>query len=308
MNKYNNSQISLKLDVVFQQFFAKKGNEELLEDFLSSILNRKVKCKTIIKESRIGQKRLDEKYGSLDIKAVLDDNVEVDIEMQMSDRKNTVNRAVYYMSTLTTEGLKPTERYSEMKQKIVIFLMNYELFKINQTVVSSYICLNENKEQELTNIQKYYFIDLTKVKYLNDKNMKRLKLWLAFFNRDKEMLDMVKEDTIMKKAEEEYEYLCGDEEVKRLAELRQRYIWEMNDSRAIGLEEGREEGRAEGRELGREEGRELGKKEGRKVGRKQGREEEKKEIAKSMLENGLSMDIIIKCTKLSKEKILKLKK
>ena len=34
-NKEDNEQISLKLDVVFKQFFSKKGNEVLLEDFLS---------------------------------------------------------------------------------------------------------------------------------------------------------------------------------------------------------------------------------------------------------------------------------
>ena len=120
-NNYNdNNEISLKLDVVFKQFFTKKGNEELLEDFLSSILGRKVKCKSIIKEARIGQKRPDEKYGSLDIRAILDDEVEVDVEMQVTDNKDTINRAIYYMSTLTTEGLKPTEQYDMMKQKIVI--------------------------------------------------------------------------------------------------------------------------------------------------------------------------------------------
>lgn len=64
--------LSPKMDVVFKAFFSKKGNENLLEDFLSSILDEKVKCKEIINEARVGAKRPDEKYGSLDIKAVLE--------------------------------------------------------------------------------------------------------------------------------------------------------------------------------------------------------------------------------------------
>ena len=64
--------LSPKMDVVFKAFFSKKGNENLLEDFLSSILGEKVKCREIINEARIGAKRPDEKYGSLDIKAVLE--------------------------------------------------------------------------------------------------------------------------------------------------------------------------------------------------------------------------------------------
>lgn len=299
MNNSSN-ELSLKLDVIFKQFFSKKGNEELLEDFLSSILGRKVKCKTVMREARIGQKRPNEKYGSLDIRALLDDEVEVDVEMQIADDKNTINRAIYYMSILTTEGLKPSESYSKMKQKIVIFLIDYELFKLNETVVSSYICLNEKREMELSTLQKYYFIDLTKVEYLDDKNKKRLKLWLAFLNRDKEVLEMVKTDKILSRAEEEYEYLTGNEEAKRLAELRQRAIWELNDSREIGLEEGREEGRK------------IGYKEGHKEGHKEGREEGLEKgimlVAKNMLKNKFSIDEIIKCTNLSKEDILNLKK
>jgi len=204
-----------------------------------------------MKEARIGQKRPDEKYGSLDIKAI------------------------YYMSILTTEGLKPTERYYNMKQKIVIFLMDYELFNLKETVVSSYICLNEDKECELTTLQKYYFVDLTKVKYLDDKNKRRLKLWLAFLNRDKEMLKMVKTDKILNKAEEEYEYLTGDEELKRLTELRNRAIRELKGSYYAGLEEGIEKGKIQ--------------------------------IAKNMLNNKFSIDDIIKCTNLKREEIMALR-
>ena len=64
--------MSPKMDVVFKAFFSKKGNENLLEDFLSSILGEKVKCKEIIDEARIGAKRPGEKYGTLDIKAILE--------------------------------------------------------------------------------------------------------------------------------------------------------------------------------------------------------------------------------------------
>lgn len=64
--------MSPKMDVVFKAFFAKKGNECLLEDLLTSILGEQVKCKEIINEARVGAKRPDEKYGTLDIKAVLE--------------------------------------------------------------------------------------------------------------------------------------------------------------------------------------------------------------------------------------------
>jgi len=212
--------------------------------------------------------------------------------MQVTDNKDTINRAIYYMSTLTTEGLKPTEQYDMMKQKIVIFLMDYELFNLNETVVSSYICLNEDKEYELSTLQKYYFIDLTKVQFLDDKNKRRLKLWLAFLNRDKEMLKMVKTDKILNKAEEEYEYLSGDEEIKRLTELRNRAIRELKGSYSAGLKEGTEIGIQKGIEKGIKEGIQKGK----------------TELVKNMLLDNVSTEKIIKYTNLTKEQILNLKK
>lgn len=267
--------MSPKMDVVFKAFFTKKGNENLLEDFLSSILGEKIKCKEIINEARVGAKRPEEKYGSLDIKAVLENGVEIDIEMQMADKNDTVNRALYYMSMLTAEGLHPSETYNQMKQKVVIFLMDYELFKLDKTIVSSYICLNEDKEQEITNLQKYYFIDLTKAQELTDKDRRRLRLWLAFLNRDKKELSKMKEDKIMKKAEEEYGYLTGDEELKRLAWLRLKAKRDEMASRLLGIEEGVKEGKIE--------------------------------VAKKMIKKGINLVDIIEITGLSAQELEKIK-
>ena len=203
--------------------------------------------------------------------------------MQMADRKDTINRALYYMSMLTVEGLHPAETYNQMKQKIVIFLMDYELFKLDKTIVSSYICLNEAKEQEITDLQKYYFIDLTKAKELNDKDRRRLKLWLAFLNRDKKELSKMKEDKIMKKAEEEYGYLTGDEELKRLAWLRLKAIRDEKASRLLGKEEGMKKGLIEGAKQG------------------------KIEVAKKMIKKGINIGDIIEITELTAEELEKIK-
>lgn len=57
----------------------------------------------------------------------------------------------------------------------------------------------------------------------------------------------------------------------------------------------------------KEEGRTQGRIEGRTQGRIEGRTESKLEIAKSMLEDNLSIAMIVKYTGLSKEEIEKLK-
>ncbi|MCE1736584.1 hypothetical protein LWT78_23475 [Enterobacter hormaechei] len=68
-------------------------------------------------------------------------------------------------------------------------------------------------------------------------------------------------------------------------------------------EELKQEGRREGLEQGLEQGREQGREQGLEQGREQGREQGKLETARAFLQNGVSVDIIIRSTGLSREQI-----
>ena len=91
---------------------------------------------------------------------------------------------------------------------------------------------------------------------------------------------MVKEDKVMKKAEEEYGYLTGDAELKRLAWLRIKAIKDEAASRELGIEEGM------------------------KKGLKQG----KIEFADKLIAEGIATHKIVELTGLTKEEIEKLEK
>lgn len=91
---------------------------------------------------------------------------------------------------------------------------------------------------------------------------------------------------VLQKARVEMNYLTGDAEVRRLAELREK--WEMDRISDLSYAE----------QQGEKRGRELGKAEGEKA--------KAIEIAKEMLKQGLSIEIIISTTKLTKEEIEKL--
>ena len=59
--KYN-----LKNDIIFKAFFARKGNEIFLIDFLEALLNIKIKAIKINEEVNLEQLSVDEKGGRLD--------------------------------------------------------------------------------------------------------------------------------------------------------------------------------------------------------------------------------------------------
>ena len=92
-----------------------------------------------------------------------------------------------------------------------------------------------------------------------------------------------KKNKTIEKARIEMNYLTGDAEVQRLAELREK--WDMDYT--SGINHARKEGKAEGKAEGIKEG-ELNK---------------QKQIATEMLKEKLPIDMIIKLTKLTKEEI-----
>ncbi len=103
-----------------------------------------------------------------------------------------------------------------------------------------------------------------------------LNQWLALLDMERgDLLDMAKKkNEKIKKAYENYETLVGDEEIKRLAEIRLMSELEeqsaLATARAIGKERGEKLGRKEGEKLGREKGEKIGREQGEKIGREQG--------------------------------------
>ena len=94
----------------------------------------------------------------------------------------------------------------------------------------------------------------------------------------------------VRRAVENYEVLTGDEEVKRLAEIR--LMAKLEEKSALDC--AREEGEERGREIGRE------------VGRREGEEQNKREIAQKMKEQKMPIKQIAEITGLSEEEIEKI--
>ena len=112
----------------------------------------------------------------------------------------------------------------------------------------------------------------------------------------KEAMEKNKE---IKKAQEELEYLSGDEEARRIAELREKAIRDE----ITNLEGARAEGELIGEARGKAEGEIIGEERGRKIGEIKGMKKEKTEIAKKMKEENIPMKQIEKITGLTKEEI-----
>ena len=155
------AKFTLKNDYLFQTLFSKKGNEELLKDFLTGILNKNIEKIEIQKDVTLERLNINEKYGILDIKATLDDKEIVAIEMQMVDLNNMRERTLYYGSKIIASELRSGGEYTEIKPVILINILNFNLLEGEDYCTETVIVSKSNREYEVIN--KIFFHRITEI-------------------------------------------------------------------------------------------------------------------------------------------------
>ena len=287
--------LNIKTDYVFKRIFGREGNEQITKNFLSCILGEKVSDIELEKNPILEKDLMDDKVGILDIKAEINKNTNVDIEMQIIDKKNSAKRILFYCSKLFIKSLKSGKDYNSLKKTISILIADYELDELKE--VRKYITKWNIREEDcskiiLTDAMEIYIIEIEKFKkYQGTERYKELDSWIKFIENP-EVVDMSNKEIVM--AKKVLDEISQDEHERYLAEMREKYILDQNATEAAGYDKGLKEGHKKGIE------------EGIKQGHEKGVEEGKKEIAKKMLEEKLDLGLIEKVTNISKEELKKM--
>lgn len=281
--------LNLKNDVIFKAFFGKKGNEEFLIDFLNSLLKIEIKEIKIREEVNLEKLRNEEKGGRLDLQAELNSGIVVNIELQIRNEKNIENRSLIYAAKTISRETKKGTKYENINRVIMINILDYKLLPYEEYVSDTVTVLEKHREYEVIEGIKWYFIELPKFRKAKPDMNEKLNQWLAFIDdKNRGLIDMAeKRNKTIEKARVEMTYLTGDEELERLAELREKWAMDYDS----GISSAREEGIREGRKEGREEGRKV----------------EQEKIVKRLLEKNMEIEEIANIVNLTKEEVLEIK-
>ena len=273
-----------KSDYVFKRIFGHVGNEEITKDLLNSILENKVIQIELDKNPILEKDLLDDKIGILDIRARADNNTNINIEMQVVDRKNIEKRILYYWSKMYIQGIKRGEDYEKLEKSVIILFTDFELEVLKD--IEKYVTQWNIKEKEysqtvLTNVLEIYIIEIKK--YKEGTRYTELDKWIEFLNNPERINEG--DDRTVDEAKKVLEEISQDERERYLAELREKYIM---DQKAI-------------EDAGYDKGVKKGKEEGKKEGLEKGKKQEKYEIAKKLKKMKISIKDIEEATGLSKE-------
>lgn len=221
----------------------------------------------------------DDKVGILDIRAKIDSSINCNIEMQVVDRNNIEKRMMFYWSKMFSRSIKSGNDYSELEKTIVILISDYELEslkKIPQYSTKWQIREEKYSQIVLTDVLELYIIELPKfIKYKENKR-KQMNSWLKFIENP-EVVKM-SENVEINKAKEELEKISSNEHERYLAELREKYILDQKATEDAGYYKGIKEGIKEG----------------------------KIDVARKLLQQGITIEVISQVTGFTKEEIEKL--
>lgn len=293
-----------KIDVVFHSLFKEK-NKGIIEALLSDILKTKTTIIETQKDRYLNLKYPEEKLGILDLRIELENGVKCNIEIQLFNKYNTIKRLLYYWSKLYSEELKRGDDYKELKKTISIMIVDYELEELKEIKdIGTKWQIRDGDEGRkiLTEELEIYIIEIPKAKrIIGNEKKNRIAQWMLFLDNpnSKEVFEIMKENQYIKEAMEELEEISYDEELRRVAELKEKAILDERNLINGALEEGYQEGV----EKGIKQGIEQGKKQGVKQGMKEGDKQARLKIAKKMLDNGKSIKEIIEITELTEEEI-----
>ena len=215
-------------DFIFKKIFGENEVKESLISLLNAILElegeKKLKDIVIIDNKELVKELISDKTGRLDVRAETLDNSQIDIEIQLIDQKNIVERMLYYLSKMYSESIKSGGKYKDLKKTIVIGILDFDYFEISKFHSTYHLYEDELKDFMLTDKFELHFVEMPKFRKASKDITNSLHRWLLFLENDvpKEMLrEVVEMDPIIKKAEERLEWLSSDEETIKLYKARE---------------------------------------------------------------------------------------
>ena len=278
--------LSPKLDVVFQALFGEVGNESITKGFLETILERKIDSIDLSRNPILRREFKDEKLGVLDIIAKLDENEICNIELQIVDKKNIIERILYYWSRLYSRQIKSGEDYKILQKAIVILITDFKIEDLEELDYHSRWKIMEDKQGKKIILTQKLEIDIIELPKIigKEKEQDNLLDWLYFLENPKSerVTKKMKENENLKEAVKKLDNLSEDEKMQRIADLRQKAIMDEKAIYEKGLEVGIEKGIMEGSQ------------------------KEKIEIAKKMLELKIDKETIAEATGLTEQEIEKI--
>ena len=292
----------IRFDWAIKRLLRQKANFDVLDGFLTVMLNEEIKIVEIL-ESEGNQESADDKFNRVDIKALNSKGEIILVEIQNTRELHYLERILYGVAKAITEHISIGEGYGKIKKVYSISILYFDIGKGNDYLYhgqNSFVGVHTGDFLEVTTKEKdaivrklpaeifpEYF--LIRVNEFNKVAVTPLEEWIEYLKTG-----IIRPDTKapgLEEARRKLIYYNMDRAEQLAYDEHINAVMIQNDVLSTAAEEGRQEGREEGRQEGRQEG--LAE------GLEQGKQEKNIENARTMKALNISSEVIHQVTGLA---------
>ena len=240
-----------KIDFVFKKIFGSSDHPDILISFLNAVLKSKNPITSVeIKNSDLEKEYIEDKFSRLDVKALTSNREIINIEIQLKNEYNMIQRSLYYWSKLYEEQLSEGDRYDKLSRTVCINILDFKYLK-NDRFHNGYRLKEIETNEELTDLQEIHFIEIPKLKTFDsaEEIVDLLEGWVEFL-RDPESevirkLEMSNKE--IREAKDELYRLSRNSKERELYYLREKSLRDEISALANAEEKGLQQGLMQGK-------------------------------------------------------------
>ena len=247
-------------------------NPKVRKGFISALLNLSPDEveDTVLLPTLLSRDSADDKLGIMDVRVLLKDGTQMNMEMQVKYFEYWDERALFYLSKMFDSQIRKGESYEKLQKCIHVSILDFIHFP-NDKECYRRIHFRDDKTSDLySDKMELQILELKKLPP-EVKTGEDVLAWMKFFSGKsrKEFQTMAKTNEYLDEAYNTLLNLSADEKKRLEYEAREKalkdYNTQISSAEKRGLKAGEEMGRKAGEEAGMRKGKELGVQEARQV-------------------------------------------
>ncbi len=282
-----------KIDFAFKELMT---NEYVRKGFLSAVLDIKdtdIKSTEML-NTNLRKEHEDEKQGVLDVRLLMNDSTELDIEIQLTYMMSWADRSTFYMCRMISGQTGINKLYTNMKKCVAINILDFKYIDNTDKFHTVFHVREDDENIIFTDKMEWHIIELPKLPVNTDGTS--LYDWARFIRSEKreEFEMLAKRSDYLNEAFRQLEVISQDKLKQIEYTSRMKAVMDHNTMMAESYERGEKSGFAKGEKLGLAKGEKLGFAKGEEAGIAKGKNEAVQEIIAQLRAEGFSDEIISK--------------
>lgn len=217
-----------KVDFCFKELME---FEEVRQGFIAAVLGIEPEevIKTELLPTHLRVRHNKDKLGILDVRVILNGDVQLDMEIQVAKFLFWRERSLFYLSKMYSDVILTGEGYHVLGKCIHVGILDFILFEEDEEFYSCFHMWEDKRRRKYSDKFEIHIVELPKLAEHEYPETALLK-WAKFLNAEKkEEFEMAaKTDPHIRKAYEQLLHMSEDGNKRLIYEARQKAIYDYN--------------------------------------------------------------------------------